>query len=171
MDTLSYIRMEIEWAHQLLEMVMADVTPELAQWTPPGVANPLGAIYAHAVLGEDGVLNGLLRQGAPLFATTWAGKTGIAEPQFQLTFDWARGLKPNLVALREYAQAVYAETDKYLSTLSASDLERSLDLSGQGLGQRTLGWCLAALIVAHLNNMAGEISCLKGAQGAKGYPF
>ena len=88
MNALSYIRMEIEWAHQLLALTMADVTPEMAQAIPPGIANPLGSIFAHALLAEDGVINGLLKQGAPLFASTWADKTGVANPQMQLSiFD------------------------------------------------------------------------------------
>ncbi len=32
-------------------------------------------------------------------------------------------------------------------------------------------WVLNSLVVGHLNNMAGEISVLKGLQGSKGYPF
>ncbi len=171
MNALSYLRTEIDWAHELLAMTMIDVTPEMAQVIPSGVANPLGAIYAHAILAEDGIINGLLKQSSPLFASSWVGKTGVAAPQMQLTLEWARSLKPDLQQLGEYAQAVYKATFDYLSTLSDGDLDRELDLSGVGLGQRTLGWALAALVVGHMSSMVGEISCLKGLQGAKGYPF
>lgn len=150
---------------------MADVTPEQAHWQPPGTANPIGALYVHAVAGEDGVVNALLRGGAPLFATTWAGKTGASEPRFDMTLEWAQGLKVDLPACRQYAQSVYTATNDYIASLSAGDLTGEVDLTGVGLGRRPLGWCLSALVIAHLNNMAGEISCLKGVQGAKGYPF
>jgi hypothetical protein len=30
---------------------------------------------------------------------------------------------------------------------------------------------LANLVIGHLNNLTGEISALKGAQGLRGYPF
>ena len=171
MDTLSYIRQEIQWGHELLEMTMADVTSEQAYWLPPGNANPLGAIYAHALFAEDGVMNGMLRQSAPLFASTWSVRTGVAAPQHNLTLEWAREAKPDLPALRHYAQAVYGATNDYLSTLTDDTLDKIIDLSGVGLGNRSIGWMLAALIAGHLHNMAGEISCLKGIQGAKGYPF
>ena len=46
-----------------------------------------------------------------------------------------------------------------------------VDLSEAGLGVRTVDWLLSALLTSHINNMAGEISCLKGLQGGKGYPF
>jgi hypothetical protein len=58
---------------------VADVTPVEAHWSPPGKAHPLGANYAHVVIGEDGVVNGMLKGEAPLFAATWAGKTGVSE--------------------------------------------------------------------------------------------
>jgi hypothetical protein len=62
-------------------------------------------------------------------------------------------------------------TEEHIGTLSDQDLERVLDLSNVGLGEQRVSWVISALIVGHLNNMAGEISVLKGLQGAKGYPF
>lgn len=67
--------------------------------------------------------------------------------------------------------AVAAATDDYIASLSEDDLERILDLTSNGLGRQTVAWAIQALLIAHLNNMAGEISVLKGLQGAKGYPF
>jgi len=55
---------------------MSDVTPEQAHWSPPGVANPLGAAYAHLVSSEDMFVNGMLAGGAPIMASTFAGKVG-----------------------------------------------------------------------------------------------
>jgi hypothetical protein len=170
MNAVSPLIEGIQWAHELLEMVTADITPEQAHWQPPGIANPLGAIYAHAVLAEDAVVNAMLKGSAPLFSSEWAGKTGIANPQFQLDLEWARNLELDLPAFREYAQAVYATTIDYVSSLSATDLSGEIDMTSMGLGQRSLSWCLNALVISHLNNMIGEISCLKGLQGAKGYP-
>jgi hypothetical protein len=161
----------LQWAHELLGMVTADLTVEQAQWQPPGIANPAGAMYAHAFLGEDGVLNSILKGGAPLFAGEWAGKTGASEPQMQATPEWARSVQVDLSALREYGKAVAAATEAYIGTLTDDDLERVIDLSNAGLGEQSVSWVISALIVGHLNNMAGEISVLKGLQGARGYPF
>jgi hypothetical protein len=104
MKAISVLQEGTQWAHEFLEMVTADVTPEQAHWHPPGIANPLWAIYAHAVLAEDGVI-GMLKGSAPLFASTWAGKTGVSDPQFQMTLEWAQGLKVELPTFRQYAQA------------------------------------------------------------------
>jgi hypothetical protein len=171
MDTITYIRSDIAWAHELLEMVMADATQEQVDWVPPGIANPLGATYAHAVCAEDAVINSLLRDGPPMFAGEWAGRTGISEPAFGASFDWARGLEVQLPQAREYAQAVYRSTDEFLAGLEEGELDQELDLTAHGFGKRMVSWVLSALLISHLNNMAGEISALKGLQGAKGYPF
>lgn len=171
MDVLSFAREQMQWAHELLEMVMADVTEEQAHWQPPGIANPIGALYVHAVTAEDGVVNAMIRGGMPLFAGEWAGRTGASDPSPFMSLDWSRNLKVDLPAVRQYAQAVYAHTDNYLLGLTAADLEQMVDLTQMGMSERPLSWCLNALVASHLNNMAGEISALKGVQGAKGYPF
>ena len=178
MDAVTLLRQQLEMAHQTTEGTMEGTTPEMAHWMPPGKATPLGASYAHVVLSEDMIVNGMLRQQQPLFATSWAGKTGANEMRpnpggdWSATYGgWTRQVKVDLPAMRQYAQAVYAETDRYLSTLTPSDLDRVIDLSSAGMGQQTLGWALSMLVVGHINNIAGEISCLKGLQGVRGYPF
>ncbi|MBI4790726.1 MAG: DinB family protein [Chloroflexi bacterium] len=171
MNAISLLREQLKQAHELLENTVADVTPEQAHWIPPGIANPLGAIYAHALSVEDAVVNGLLKGNAPLFASAWKGKTGISEPQMHATFEWARKLKIDLSTAREYAQAVYAATDVYFASLQDDDLERVIDLSKSGFGPTPMNWIVNNMIVGHAHSMMGEISCLKGLQGAKGYPY
>jgi len=170
----SSLREQFEGAHQILEQTMADVTPEQAQWAPPGKANPLGATYAHAILAEDMMVNGLLKGSAPILATSFAGKAGISEPPpppDQDYGDWARRVQVDLSAAREYAQAVYKNTRDYVSSLSEEDLQRTLDLSNMGLGKQSVEAFLGNILLWHVNAHCGEVSCLKGLQGAKGYPF
>lgn len=171
MKTIEYLKTTHRWAHDLLEMLMDDVEPEMLSWHPPGRANPLGATYAHAILAEDGVVQGVLQDRVPLFAGTWQGNTGVEDPQIQNEFQWARDLELDLETFQTYAKAVRETTVRYLDNLSEADLDEEKDLTEQNLGVRTVGWCLGTLIIAHLNNMAGEISTLKGIQGAQGYPF
>ena len=171
MDAISTLRESVQWGYQLLEMVMADVTGDQARWAPPGLANPIGALYAHALLSMDGIVNGMLKGGAPRFATEWAGQAGSLPPQMSLSFEWGRGIQPDLPALRQYGQTIVGDTDAYLAQLSEADLDRMVDLANAGLGTRRVSWIINALIASHLNNMAGEISALKGVQGLKGYPF
>ena len=108
MNVVSLLREQLQNAHWLLEETLKDVTPEQVHWAPPGIANPLGATYAHLVLSEDAIINGMLKGGAPLAATTWAGKVGISEAppppdSLQPCDQWARRVRVDLAALRQYA--------------------------------------------------------------------
>ena len=173
MDAVSLFRDQVKAAHEFLEMTMNDVTPEQAHWAPPGVANPLGATYAHVTAGEDGFVSGMLKGGAPLLATTWVGRLGLSEPPPADASwgSWARGVRVDLAAVREYAHAIYASTDEYLASLADSDLARPIDLSAVGFGQQTLAWVISNGIVGHVMAHWGEIACLKGLQGGKGFPI
>lgn len=174
MDTGSVLRSQVEMAHQILEGTMADVTPEQAQWLPPGNAVPLGATYAHMVMGEDMMINMMLQGKQQLRDTSHAGKLGLSEPPpgtGQPWEEWSRSVKVDLPALKQYAQAVYKNTTDYIGSLSDGDLSREIDLSNFGMGRQTVAWVFGNFVVGHLNNHCGEASCLKGLQGAKGYPF
>jgi len=171
MDAVSYLQMDISWAHELLELVMRDATQQQLDWAPPGRANPLGATYAHALTSEDVIVQRWLQGAVPLMESAWKGRTGISEPQFGSDFEWARSVRVDLPAAREYAKAVYAATDHYLASLEPAALDRVLDLSKLGFGPKSAAWALSALVISHMNNMIGESAVLKGIQGAKGYPW
>jgi hypothetical protein len=127
-------------ARQVLDGTMADVTPAQVQFIPPGVANPLGATYAHVVCSEDMIVRGMFRQVAPLSASIWVGRTGLSEPMpmpgpaWADYGPWTRRVQIDLDQLRIYAQAVATETETWLASLSDADLDQPMDLSGIGLG-------------------------------------
>ena len=158
-------------AHGWLEGTINTLTPDLAAWTPPGLAVPAGAHYAHVLLSEDFLIGGAILGGAPLAMSSWQGRAGIGElPPPGVWDEWARRVVVDLPAARQYAQAVYAATDAYLAGATEDDLAREVDISAFGLGIQTTEYVLNNLI---LNAAAhcGEIACLKGLQGAKGYGF
>ena len=103
--------------------------------------------------------------------STMAERTGLSAPPPPGDWsEWARTVQVDLAAAQGYGAAVYAATDRFLSTLNAEALERQVDLSMIGLGTQTVGYVANALLL----NAAwhcGEISCLKGLQGEKGYPI
>ena len=177
---ISLFREQLKTAHGLLEGTVADVTPEQAHWFPPGTAHPIGATYAHVVLSEDGTMHGVLKRSLPLFARTWVRKTGVSElppmpnpgtTGFPDWSAWARKVRVDLAAMRQYAQAVYAVSDEYLASLPDDDLNRSINLSVLGLGEVTMKFILINGLLGNAFAHCGEISCLKGLQGKRGYPF
>ncbi len=179
-NVISLLREQTKGVHELIEGTMADVTPEQAHWIPPGVAMPIGATYAHVVVSEDGIVNGMFKGGTPLFAGPWERRTGISEPPPGVDprkpgmpdwSAWSRKVKVDLPSLRQYARAVYAATDDYLASLRGKDLDRPVDLSALGLGTSTMGFVINNGILGNAFTHCGEISCLKGLQGMRGYPF
>lgn len=90
MDIAALLRQQLKEAHEWLEVTMQGVTAEHLHWNPPGKANPLGASYAHVILGEDFLINVMVKEGAPLAAATWAGKTGLSEmPPGEPQVSWS----------------------------------------------------------------------------------
>jgi hypothetical protein len=171
MNPVSLLCEQIKRAHGFLEATMEGVTPQQAHWTPPGTANPIAATYVHAIASEDLAINMVLKAGSPLYASEWADKTGVSEVQPLTTAEWAIHVRIDLPTTRGYAQAVHAATETYLATLTDEELARVLDLTSFGLGQMTVGTLLNRMVLGHIDNMTGEISVLKGLQGAKGYPI
>ncbi len=171
MDSISLLRAQLGDVHGLLEGTIDNVTAEQSSWTPPGVANPLAATYAHAVFSEDFIVNAVLRGAAPLAADAWSGRSGMSEPPPMPPdwAQWARETRFDLPALRQYAKAVAANTDEYLGSLKPEDLDRKIDMPM--LGQRDASWLLNNVVLTHIASHCGEIACLKGIQGARGYPF
>ncbi|HEX5416365.1 MAG TPA: DinB family protein [Chloroflexota bacterium] len=166
-----FLRGQYQQAHGWLEGTMERVTDEVAQKQPGGVATAIGAQYGHIAVSEDYMINGLLRGEAPVMATTRAGQTGLSAlpPGGENWGDWAREVQAEVTTLRSYAQDVYAATDSYLASLADSELARPIDLSFIGLGMQNVGFVLT-MMLANVNNHCGEIACLKGLQGLKGYP-
>ncbi|MBN1976861.1 MAG: hypothetical protein JW918_05620 [Anaerolineae bacterium] len=53
MNTIELTQYALGNAVGILEQVTADLTQEQADWTPPGIANPIGATYWHAISSTD----------------------------------------------------------------------------------------------------------------------
>jgi hypothetical protein len=167
------LRSQYQAAHDCLEATLEGVTDEVAAWQPPGRALPIGAHYLHHVSLEDAVVNMILSGGKPLRMSAFEGRTGgsdlIALDAADWS-DWARAVKVNVAVAREYAQAVFVATDRYLASLTDDELSRDVDLSALGAELMQLGAFLSQLL-GDCHSHCGEFSCLKGLQGLQGYPL
>ena len=172
MDAVSLLSQQIRSAHEVVEGTVADLTAEQAQWDPAGKAVAAAPLFVHLASGEDLFLN-MMTGRQPLAMGAYAGETGISEPYpVQGGYDeWAKRVKIDLPQLRGYVQAVFKNTEDYVAGLTPEGLDKELDLSSAGLGKMSLGAFITMTSVIHPSNHIGEISCLKGLQGAKGYPF
>ncbi len=150
---------------------VADVTEEQETFAPPGKAHNIAALAAHVNQAEDWMINGLL-QGKPTVWQSggWEDRLGIpniARLQDDITIE-TRG---SVEAIKPYSEAVKASTEQYLDGLTDQDLDREIDMSSFGMGPMRLGDVLTNFALGNTFAHTGEISTIKGIQGAKGYPF
>jgi hypothetical protein len=176
---VSLLRQQFAAATGLLEQTMDAVTPEQAHWVPARNGMPIAAHYGHVVVGQDGLVNGLLRQAVPLCMSSWSGRTGLSElppgpdpqhPGFPDWSEWARRVRIDLAACRAYARAVYDASDAWLASIGEVELARELDLSVLRLPRMTVQEVLSRAVIGNALLHTGEISTLKGLQGTRGYP-
>ncbi|MBU0494540.1 MAG: DinB family protein [Chloroflexi bacterium] len=173
MNTVELVRYSLDSAFSILGQVTDDLTPELADWQPPGCANPIGATYWHTISGTDQVVFGWGLGQAPLYQVDgWREKVlTVAVPEPEHGGDHAaymRAIRVDLPALHEYARAVAQACQDWLGTLAPADLEREMDTP---IGKLNLAQLLETFVIWHINVHCGEIAALKGCEGAKGYPF
>jgi len=175
-SALQLFKDELQNARETFEGTVADVNEEQLHHHPGGKALPLGAVYAHLILSEDMTVQMYLQGKEPLYESSWKGKNGVSQPMAAMDENWAtnnekwaKSVKINLNQFRDYSKAVYAATDEYLNSLKEEDLEREVNLGSWG--KKTVAYMLYAFVIGHMYSLTGEISALKGIQGAKGYPF
>ncbi|MEX0800158.1 MAG: DinB family protein [Dehalococcoidia bacterium] len=169
MNATAVLRELYKDAHARLEQTMDGVTAEQAHWPPPGNTNPIGPGYVHVLVGEDFIINAILQNQPPRLTATWLGKAGFSEPPpaGPEWAEWSRRVQVDLETVRSYARDVYAAADEYLASIDDSELDRERQFMRSG--RQTASQILSDL-VAHIHEHCGEIACLKGLQGARGYP-
>jgi hypothetical protein len=173
MDVIDLIRYEIRRTREWLDMTVSDITEEQANWQPPGVANTIGATYAHTIFAADEDFNQIYAGGRMLLRSGWADRCGLSElPPQEGQWDWsqwARRVRTDWPALQRYAAAVWETVEGYLDAVTYDDLRRDLDMSLWGLGT----WKGLDIFLLHMHHPrihGGEIACMKGMQGVPAWP-
>lgn len=163
MQAAALMQQVVRGAHREWDGVISDLTSEQAHYQPAGVANPIVGLMFHVVSLEDRLINQTI-QGKP---TVWdGGGWGQKLPAFgRLTLDDSRKLKVDLAQFKEYAKAVGASTEAYVAKLTDAELDRQV----QGPRGATPVANFLQVICNQCLEHGGEISAIKGLQGAKGY--
>jgi uncharacterized damage-inducible protein DinB len=169
MDATAFITRQINLMHFLCEAATNETTDEQFNWQPPGTANTIRASFIHMVHAEDFFIHHVI-QGKPRLweSENWAAKFEINTPPGRGRGWEEVTAKPLPVApALEYQKAVRADTDAYLETLTAEELDREVRFFG---GMQPVAQVIATL-VAHTMGHSGDIAAIKGMQGVKGLPF
>jgi hypothetical protein len=169
-DARAVLRAQFKVAHDMLENTIAGCTQEVGGHRIAGATiHTISAVYAHALTGEDFMVNQWARGGRTLLETDgWDTRAGITDVQNLLAVE-PGSITFDINILREYAAAVREATDRFLAGASAEDLAREVD-SFLG-GKIPVAEFLGSFGVTHLSEHCGEIAALKGVQGLKGLPF
>ncbi len=169
MEAKELLRAQFQTMHQFLDMTIADCSPDVLErkddaWT----INKVGSLYAHIVLAEDMMLNGMGKGGAlVLNSDGWAEKLAIDNPSPRQDEHLA-DMTIDLEAFREYAKAVTAATDDFLANATDEQLNKEVDSPA---GKQPFITFFANIGLTHIAGHWGEIAALKGVQGLKGLPF
>jgi hypothetical protein len=172
MTTVELLAQQAKEAHQVFLGTLEGVTDNIANAQPQGKALSIAAVWVHHVEAEDSFMSSIT--GQPTIESNMVGQTGFDTPQPTENWSenypaWATNIKVNIEQLMAYTKTVFESTEKAIAGLTDEDLETSKDLGF--MGQAQVLTVISGYIIAHCNQITGEISAIKGTQGLKGYPW
>ena len=157
MNKVELLQYSLDTAFDVLGMVTADLTQEQADWQPPGKASSIAANYSHILTYLDRFLEKILIPcDDSLFHMERPPDTILQDVQVEV------------VDLHKHAGELKKAYHDWLSSLSPADLDIEMKTN---VGPLNVGQTVELFIVWHINVHCGEISAMKGCQGAKGYPW
>jgi DinB superfamily len=162
MQPKEYIEFQLDFLRKSLSTITDGLTAEEMSWRP-GEANSIGFLMLHIARSED--LNILTRfQGKPQVWVSgkWYEKFKLGENE--TTFGWTKEkletfVFPGSKEMLAYADAVRAETKKYMEKLTPSELERVIH--NEYLGDLPIGKLFARMVI-HFSGHIGEMSYIRG---------
>ena len=157
MNTVELLQTSVGFAFDVLGMVTTDLTQEQADWQPPKKANSITANYWHVIAYVDFILQKVLKPcDDSLFQGDPPSEICMQEVQVELS------------ELHHRAGEVRKDFLDWLSSLTPADLDVEMNTS---VGPLNVGQVVEIWGSWHINVHCGEISAIKGLQGATGYPW
>ena len=157
MNTVELLQYALNTAFEVLSYVTHDLTQEQVDWQPPGIACNIGSILSHLDTYLDFFLQEVCIEQRFEVLTT-------PPPQAIVMHD----VQVDLHDLQARTKNIIARTKDWVASLTPADLEVEVE---SAIGTINIGLMIEAYIIWHINVHCGEISLLKGCQGAKGYPW
>ena len=108
------------------DAILADLTDEQLNWTPPGTIDSIGVVLVHLLADDDYYIRVLLQAEERLWETDdWGRRLGLVTPPVNdQGWDEIRRTPLTVAPVLHYARAVRAATETYLAGLSAEALDR-----------------------------------------------
>jgi hypothetical protein len=173
MNTVELLQFSLANAFNVLGQVTAGLTQEQADWQPPGIANPIGGTYWHALTSVDHIVHKwCVGEQTISERDGWADRAltvSAPEPEHGGDYlDYLRAIRIDIPAVNDYASVLSDAVQGWLGSLAPEDLAREVETP---VGALSLAQLLETFVIWHVNAHCGEIAALKGCLGAKGYPW
>ncbi|QRN82139.1 DinB family protein [Chloroflexota bacterium] len=167
MDSISYLKKQLESMWSLQKSAVGSVTDEILMRLPTGTASPIGVIWLHMINSQDN-FTGMLSPKTSLWQRGWAEKFDLAQAP-DIGDDWTPYYETSLTVdlLTAYGEAVQQFTQETLEEID----EHSLDETVRMFTDQDPKADVWVLMIAHTLLHCGEIAILKGIFGEKGLPF
>lgn len=169
MNGVQALKAALDASHFWYQATVADLTPEWANFLPPGKGSPISANIVHVIQREDYIIAQLIQDGLPLWEREGWGQRLAITRMYELDETVGRHFKMDPAVLTAYIDMVYAQTEGFYAHLRDEDLDREIDTGPDG--RMPVGQILSVFLLGNNFAHTGEISAIKGLQGAKGYPF
>jgi uncharacterized damage-inducible protein DinB len=164
MSTVDFIKGSLAFIHAAL----ADArngTEEQLHFVPPGGSHSIAWCLWHTARVEDLIINRRILEQPMIWDESWAQRTGLPADGFgagQPDDEAQRVRIRDMEAFAAYQEAVWAVTDRFLSTATDADLDREVPTR---TGTETVAEAISLHVIGHFNGHRGEINFLRGLQG------
>lgn len=165
MDTVDYITNSLSFAHRAL----ADArngTPEQLHFVPQNGSHSIAWCLWHTARVEDLIINARSRRAPQVWNERWAERTGLPFDGMGTGMSDEEAIRvtiKDMDAFREYQEAVWKQTEEYLNSITADELQR--EIPTRDGGSETVGQGISLHMLGHFNGHRGEINMLRGMQG------
>lgn len=173
MSSKEFIRSSLEILHQRLNEAVQDLTAEQINWRPKDGGSAIAFMIWHYTRTEDNLIQFALQRKPTVWQEqNYAEKFGL-DPRAQgtgMTAEQAAAVR--LSSGRDflpYMQAVWKNTEDFITNISDAELAEEIEL--RGLGKPSRESILGNSLMTHGYGHLGEIWYVKGLQGLPGSPI
>ena len=177
MEIIALIEQTLEDYWQRMERALDDLAPAELAWRPDAGSNSIAFIVWHVNRVEDRWIQVFARGVQDVWDRDgWHEKLGISDDSFGIGFGLSAEQLGKFPAITKenldgYRHAVQNETQAYLKSLKAEDLDfvpgRTLRPESSESLERFRGWSIGRMfrqLLAELNQHLGQVSYIRGLQ-------
>ena len=165
MSTVDYISNSLAFAHRALIDARNGTDGQL-HFVPEHGSHSIAWCLWHTSRIEDVIIITRTRRQPQVWSEQWAERIGLPFEGFgtNMSDEDALGIHiTDMAAFGEYQQAVFKQTEEFLSSITDADLDR--EIPTRDGGSESVGQGIALHMLGHFNGHRGEINTLRGMQG------